>query len=168
MASSYGVVQYTDYTAEKVKTLFSTQDELVDEWADPLKREQIIQAFGEHGVDFTELAKVSGNTDADPLDLLCHLAFGSPLRTRKQRAKHLRKNKPDFFDQYAPEARSILSALLDKYTQHGPTQFSIPDSLQVAPISEYGNVMEISGFFGGALQMKQAVDDLQTLLYSNQ
>ncbi|MDN4705064.1 hypothetical protein QYZ43_03030 [Vibrio parahaemolyticus] len=57
---------------------------------------------------------------------------------------------------------------MDKYTDHGPKQFSIPDSLQVPPISEYGNVMEIANLFGGALQMKTAVDQLQTLLYSQQ
>ena len=122
----------------------------------------------ERGIQFDDLANESGKPEADPLDLLCHIAFNAPLRTRKQRADYLKKNKPDFFDQYGPEARNILTALLDKYTDHGPKQFSIPDSLQVPPISEYGNVMEIANLFGGALQMKTAVDQLQTLLYTEQ
>jgi len=37
--------------------------------------------------------------------------------------------------------------------------------LQVAPISEHGNVMEIANLFGGAVAMKQAADTMQTLLY---
>lgn len=162
------VIQYTDYTAEKVKTLFSSLDELKDRWADPVKREEVMLELQERGIQFDDLANESGKPEADPLDLLCHIAFNAPLRTRKQRADYLKKNKPDFFDQYGPEARKILTALLDKYTDHGPKQFSIPDSLHVPPISEFGNVMEIANLFGGALQMKTAVDQLQTLLYTEQ
>lgn len=161
------VVQYTDYTTEKVRTLFTSQDELRDGWADPAKREEIILELEERGIYFVDLANETRQFDADPLDLLCHLAFDAPLRTRKQRTDYLRKNKPDFFDQYGAEAQDILSALLDKYMEFGPKQFSIPDSLQVPPISERGNVMEIANMFGGAGEMKAAVDQLQTLLYTD-
>lgn len=121
----------------------------------------------ERGITFNELAETMEKPDVDPLDLLCHLAFETPLRTRCERADYLRKNQLDFFDQYGPDARNILEALLDKYTEFGPSQFSIPDTLQVPPISERGNVMEIANLFGGAPQMKQAVDRLQTLLYTD-
>lgn len=134
----------------------------------PLQREEVILELQERGIAFKELAAATGRSDADPLNLLCHLAFDTPLRTRKERADHLHKNQPDFFDAYGPEAREILGALLDKYTDHGPSEFSIPDALQVAPISAHGNVMEIAGLFGGAPSMKQAVDRLQSLLYSAQ
>ena len=162
------VVQYTDFTAEKVRTLFTSPDELRDRWADPAQREEIIKELEERGVIFEELTRATGKLDADPLDLLCHLAFGAPLRTRRERAEYLRKNKPDFFDQYGAEAREVLGTLLDKYTDFGPNQFSIPDTLQVPPISGYGNVMEIANLFGGATQMKEAVDRLQALLYETQ
>lgn len=160
------VVQFTDYAGEKVRTLFTSADELQDRWADPLKREEVILELEERGIAFKALAEATGQPDADPLDLLCHLAFDIPLRTRKERADYLRRNQPDFFDQYGPEAREILTALLDKYTDFGPSQFSIPDALQVPPISEHGNVMEIAKLFGGAPQMKQAVDRLQAMLYA--
>ena len=120
----------------------------------------------ERGIDFDHLAETTDNPDADPLDLLCHLAFDAPLRTRQERADYLRKNKLNFFDDYGPDAREVLGALLDKYTEFGPRQFEIPDALQVPPISEQGNVMEIADFFGGAAEMKQAVDQMQALLYT--
>ncbi|WP_089729874.1 EcoAI/FtnUII family type I restriction enzme subunit R [Candidatus Thiosymbion oneisti] len=160
------VVQFTDYAGEKVRTLFTSADELQDRWADPLEREEVILELAERGIAFEELAEATGRPDADPLDLLCHLAFDTPLRTRQERADYLRRNQPDFFDQYGPEAREILTALLDKYTDFGPRQFSIPDALQVPPISEHGNVVEIAELFGGAPRMKQAMDQLQGLLYS--
>ncbi|MCY4363761.1 MAG: DEAD/DEAH box helicase family protein [Gammaproteobacteria bacterium] len=161
------VIQYTDYTAEKVRTLFVSDEKLRDLWANPVQREDILALLEERGIDFKRLAETTNNPDADPLDLLCHLAFDAPLRTRRERADYLRRNNPDFFDLYGPEAREVLDILLDKYVEFGPRQFEIPDSLQVPPISERGNVMEITNFFGNATRMRQAVDQMQTLLYAH-
>lgn len=161
------VIQYTDYTAEKVRTLFVSDEKLRDLWANPVQREDILALLEERGIDFKRLAEATNNPDADPLDLLCHLAFDAPLRTRRERADYLRKNNPDFFDLYGPEAREVLDTLLDKYVEFGPRQFEIPDTLQVPPISERGNVMEITTFFGNATKMREAVDQMQALLYAH-
>lgn len=162
------VVAYTDYAGEKVRTLFTSAEEVRDPWADSLQREARVLELEERGIAFKELASATGRSDANPLDLLCQLAFEIPLRTGKERADHRRNDQPDFFDQYGPEAREILGAPLDKYTDHGPSELSIPDALHMAPINAHGNVMEIAGLFGGAPRMKQAVNRLQTLLYSAQ
>ena len=160
------VVQFTDYTADKVRTLFRNAAELRGEWADPEKRSDIIDRLEERGIDFDHLAETANQPDADPLDLICHLAFNAPLRTRRERAQRLRTERQDFFDQFGPDAREILDELLDKYTEHGTAQFVIPDVLEVPPISAHGNVMEIAGRFGGGEQRRQAVIQLQTLLYA--
>ncbi|MFN9294886.1 MAG: type I restriction-modification enzyme R subunit C-terminal domain-containing protein, partial [Planctomyces sp.] len=113
-----------------------------------------------------ELCAQTGYPDADPFDLLCHLAFNAPLLTRKQRAEKLRKEKTDFFDQFGPEARTILIELLEKYAEHGTSQFSVPDVLEVPPISAHGNVVEIASKFGGSDRLLQAVTQLQKVLYA--
>ena len=160
------VVQYSDYTAEKVRSLVHSAAELHDRWVDPIGRSEIIDALDERGVDFDHLAEVAGQPDADPFDLLCHVAFNAPLRTRRERAERVRSGRQDFFDQYGPEAREVLQELLEKYTAHGTTQFSIPEILQVPPISAHGNVMEIAEMFGGVDRLRDAVEQLQSLLYS--
>jgi len=160
------VVQFTDYTADKVRTLYRNAAELRDEWADPEKRSDIIERLEERGIDFDHLAETANQPDADPLDLICHLAFNAPLRTRRERAQRLRTERQDFFDQFGPDAKEILDELLDKYTEHGAAQFVIPDVLEVPPISAHGNVIEIAGRFGGVEQLRQAVIQLQTLLYA--
>ena len=118
------------------------------------------------GIDFHELAATVGQPDADPFDLLCHLAFNAPLRTRRERAERLRAEKRDFFDQYGADARGILEELLDKYAEHGTSQFTIPDALEVPPISSRGNVVEIARKFGGPDKLMEAVHRLQELLYA--
>ncbi|MEP6959709.1 MAG: DEAD/DEAH box helicase family protein [Nitrospirota bacterium] len=160
------VVKFTDYTAEKVRTLYRTASELRTQWADPEQRAEIIQRLAERGIDFDDLAKAANQPDADPFDLLCHIAFNAPLRTRRERADRLRREKKDFFDQYGPKAKEILTELLEKYAEYGTAQFVIPDVLKVPPLSERGNVMEIAGFFGGPEQLRTAVHQLQTLLYA--
>jgi type I restriction enzyme R subunit len=160
------VVQFTDYTAEKVRTLYPSAVDLREQWADPGQRAEIIALLEDRGINFDELAVASGRPEADPFDLLCHLAFNSPLRTRRERAERLRKERKDFFDRYGPEARGVLNELLEKYAEHGTAQFVLPDVLEVPPICEHGNVMEIAGLFGGAEQLREAVNQLQTLLYA--
>lgn len=160
------VVQFTDYTADKVRTLFRNAAELRGEWADPERRSDIIERLEERGIDFDHLAETANQPDADPLDLICHLAFNAPLRTRRERAQRLRTERQDFFDQFGPDAREILDELLNKYTEHGTAQFVIPEVLEVPPISAHGNVIEIAGRFGGVEQLRQAVIQLQTLLYA--
>jgi type I restriction enzyme M protein len=42
----------------------------------------------------------------------------------------------------------------------------LPDVLKVRPISDHDNVNEIIGKFGGADQLRNAVNQLQSLLYA--
>jgi type I restriction enzyme R subunit len=120
----------------------------------------------ERGVSFEELAEVTRQPDADPFDLLCHLAFNAPLRTRRERAQHLREARPDIFARYGPEARQVLDELLEKYAEHGDAQFVLPDILRVPPLSGHGTVPDIIQLFGGAEQLRSAVSELQAQLYA--
>ena len=78
----------------------------------------------------------------------------------------MRREQTDFFTKYGPKARDILNELLEKYAEHGTAQFVIPDVLKVPPISEHGNVIEIAAHFGGPEKLREAVNELQTLLYA--
>ncbi len=160
------VVQFTDYTAEKVRTLFASDSDLRNGWADPERRRGIIERLAERGIDFDELAKSAQQPEADPLDLLCHLAFNAPLRTRRERAQQLRMQQKDFFERFGAEARQVLEELLEKYTEHGTAQFVIPEVLEVPPLNLHGNVMEIARLFGGPEKFRAVVNELQTLLYA--
>lgn len=160
------VVRYTDYAAEKVRTICPTAKDLRSQWADAGRRSEIIRQLEERGVSFAELAEAAEQPEADPFDLLCHLAFNAPLRTRRERAQRLRSERKDFFDRFGPEARLILEELLEKYAEHGAAQFVLPDVLHVPPISEHGKPGEIIRLFGGPDALRQAVTDLQNLLYA--
>src|SRR5207247_7014612 len=158
------VLKFTDYAAEKVRTLYPSAPELRQKWSNPSERSEIIEKLAQRGISFDELAETAKQPNADPFDLLCHLAFNAPLRTRRERAQRLREERKDFFDQYGPEARAILDELVEKYAEYGTAQFVLPDVLQVPPISRRGNVIEIARMFGGGEKLREAVNQLQTLL----
>lgn len=159
------VVRLTDYTGEQVRTMYTNAARLREAWARPQDRAKIIERLAERGIDFDDLASATQQPDADPFDLLCHLAFSAPVRTRRERAQRLRRERPEFFERFQPEAREILDELLDKYCEHGTAQFVIPDVLELPPINRHGNVLEIAKFFSGEEKLRAAVHELQTLLY---
>ena len=153
------VLKYSDYAAEKVRTLYPSAPELRQKWANPSERSEIIDKLAQRGISFDELAETAKQPNADPFDLLCHVAFNAPLRTRRERAQRMREERKDFFDQYSREARAILDELLDKYAEYGTAQFVLPDVLQISPISERGNVIEIAKMFGGGDKLRAAVNE---------
>ena len=159
------VRNYREYVGEKVRTLCRSAIELREKWQNPSARGEIIDRLAERGIDFDHLARATNQPDADPFDLLLHVAFNAPLRTRRERAERVRNERTRFFDHYAPEARGVLDELLSKYADHGLAEFRLPDVLKLPPISNRGNVMEIAALFGGAEQLRQAVIELQNLLY---
>lgn len=161
------VVRYTDYAGDRLRGMFTCAADLRSKWSRAEERAQILQSLEDHGITFEQLAENTGQPDADPFDLLCHVAFNSPLRTRRERAERLRKGKLDFWDYFRPEAREILDEILEKYVEHGTAQFKVPDILKVPPISEHGNVMEIAQTFGGPEQLRTSLARMQTLLYED-
>lgn len=57
--------------------------------------------------------------------------------------------------------------MIDNYANGGPEQLILPAALKVKAVEDqYGNVREIAARFGGADKLKQAIDQLQTLIYT--
>ncbi len=161
------VVKYTEYSGRTVRTLYPTRDALRSAWANPDTRAEVLRELTERGISFEELAASADQPDADPFDLLCHLAWNAPLLTRRQRAEQARKAAQDLFGQYGDAAREILALLLDKYIERGIVQFNaLSELMKVQPFDRFGSPSEIATrHFGGIKPFKEAVSRLQTALY---
>lgn len=159
------LVKFTTYTGEQVRDLYPDPDQFRQSWAGMDTRAAIVTALEERGISLDHVAAIMEQPDADSFDLLCHLAFNMPVRTRRERADSVRREKRQFFERYSAEARAILNAILEKYVDFGVTQIALPTVLQVPPITERGTITEIARLFGGALQLREAVSELQELLY---
>lgn len=161
------VVKYTEYSGRAVRTLYPTREALQSAWANPETRNEVLRELTERGISFEELASSAEQPDADPFDLLCHLAWNAPLLTRRQRAERARRQAEDLFSQYGDTAREVLALLLDKYIERGIIQFNtLSELMKVQPFDRFGSPSEIATrHFGGVLGLKDAVSRLQTALY---
>ncbi len=168
ITDAYGklrTIQYTQYAREQIRTMFPTIKDLQNFWNDLTQRKTLFEKLEEKGIALEQLADIVKQPDADPFDLLCHVAFDLKPKTRKQRAELLKKNKPDYFAQYSETAREILNIILDKYIQFGLKQIDT-EILKTPPISDKGNILEIADAFGGVDNLKKALEELQQLLYA--
>jgi type I restriction enzyme R subunit len=159
-------VAFSDYTGEQVRTLYLSAEALRGAWSAAEERARIVAALDERGITLEHLAAVMSQPDADPFDLLCALAFRTPVLTRRERANRLRKEMRAFFDRYGPEARAILESILEQYARHGPDELVLPDVLHLPALAQQGTVPEIVARFGGPERLREAVTELQTLLYA--
>jgi type I restriction enzyme R subunit len=160
------LVEYRDFIADTVRTLFPDSGDLRAKWANRVGRHDVLHALESRGIDAAELTERTGLVDADPIDVLVHLAWNQPLATRNDRARRVRKEHAAFFDQYQPAAREVLASLLDKYAQHGISQIDDLAVLEVPPISTLGSPKEIADRFGSADKLREAVSKLGELLYA--
>jgi type I restriction enzyme R subunit len=160
------VRRFDDYTREQVRTLYGDAGKMRSAWRDPEQRAVIISELESRGISFPQLAEATGQPDADPFDLLIHVAFNAPLRSRRERAETVRREHRGFFDAYGHQAREVLDYLLTKYTDHGVAQLTDLRILELPDTPVRGTVIEIASLFGGMELLKQATHQLQDLIYA--
>jgi type I restriction enzyme R subunit len=152
-----------DYTRKTLAREFASLDDFLRRWTAAEKKQAIIDELAEEGIFFEALADEIGR-DCDPFDLVCHVAWGMPPLTRKERAEQVKKR--NYFTHYGEQARRVLEALLDKYADEGVTHIEETQILTISPFSEFGTPMEIVRAFGGLDRYRQAVHELEDALYA--
>jgi type I restriction enzyme R subunit len=152
----------TSYSRNQVQARYQTLEAFLTEWNKADRKKEIIKTLQEQGVFFDELAQQVGR-EYDVFDLICHVAFDAPPLTRRERADNVRKRH--VFAKYAPQARAVLDALLDKYAETGILDVEDPAMLRINPFALFGTPLEIARLFGGNHQYLAAIHELQGALY---
>ena len=151
-----------DYTRKKIKKEFASLDDFLRRWDSSSKKQAIIQELEELGVLFQPLADEVGK-DFGPFDLICHVAYGQPPLTRKERAENVKKR--NYFAKYGEKARSVLASLLDKYADEGVENMEDINVLKLQPINQHGTPIEIIKSFGGKEKYLEALKELEDQIY---
>lgn len=151
-----------DYTRNAVRKAYASLDALLNAWNDADRKQAIIDELATHGVFLDEISEQVGK-DVDAFDLVCHIAFDQPARTRRERADNVRKR--NVFTKYGNKARAVLNALLDKYADAGLKSVESLEILKVDPLTSFGTPVEIVSLFGGKDKYLAAIHDLEAQLY---
>ena len=151
-----------DYTRKTVQAEYATLDEFLQRWSQADRKAAVIDELSEQGVFFAALRERVGR-DMDAFDLICHVVYGQPPLTRRERAENVKKR--DVFTRYGAQARAVLDALLDKYADEGLASVEDPGVLRVQPLSDLGTPLELVRHFGGRNEYIAAVQELAAAIY---
>ena len=165
---SLSLQEYEDYTRRKVRDLAGAQgiNGLLAAWVHPDRRRQFLEQLFQASVHPEVLAEVKGLSDADLFDLLAHLAFGAPLRSRDERAAAFRNREQRFLQRFSPEAREVLLALLEKYRAGGVEELANAQVFRLPPFDEMGQVVGVMQRFGDVEGLRGALNEVQRRLYA--
>ena len=156
-----------DYTRDCVTRQFTSLDDFLKKWSSADQKKVIIKELEQEGVFWEPLCEeVEGRLGKkfDAFDLICHVAYGQPPLSRKERADNVRKK--DYFTKYGVQARKVLEALLDKYADTGIENIEDLKVLQLEPFSQMGTAPEIVNSFGGKPGYLKALKELEHELYA--
>jgi type I restriction enzyme R subunit len=151
-----------DYTRKNVLTAYGSLDVFLRSWKQADKKRVMIDELEQHGVIFSALNEEVGSA-FDPFDLICHVAFEQKPLTRRERADKVKKR--DYFTKYGDLARSVISALLDKYSDDGLLDLENPEIIRLDPLRKLGSPVEIIRSFGGKSAYDDAIHSLTNELY---
>jgi len=152
-----------DYTRDSIAKEYASLDAFLTAWTNAERKSALIAELEQQGVLLDALAEEVGR-DLDPFDLVCHVAWGRPPLTRRERANNVRKR--DYFTKYGDNARAILNALLDKYADEGIEHIEDINILQIYPLNSLGTPVEIVSAFGGRDRFIDALHELEQQLYA--
>jgi type I restriction enzyme R subunit len=68
------LVEYRDFVTDMVRSLFPDPKALRSRWVSRVGRQDVLDELAKRGIDAAELADRTGLVEADPLDVLVHLA----------------------------------------------------------------------------------------------
>ncbi len=151
-----------DYTKRAIREQFASLDAFLKTWSVADRKRAVIDELREQGVFFDVLADEVGK-DLSAFDLICHVAFGQPPLTRRERANNVRKR--NYFTKYGDQVRQVLGALLDKFADEGVDDIEDMGILRVRPLTEHGTPVQIIQQFGGREPYLKAVRELEDELY---
>lgn len=151
-----------DHTKEIIRENYTSLDDFLNKWNSTDRKEAIIAELQESGV-MVEALYEAVDKKIDLFDLICHVAFDQPPLTRKERANNVKKR--NYFTKYGDQAKKVLEALLDKYSDEGITNIESIEVLRVTPFDTFGSPIEIIKEFGTKENYLQAVKELENELY---
>ncbi len=151
-----------DYTRKAILKEYRSLDDFLRRWDSAEKKTAIIEELREQGLLLEALEDEVGK-GYGAFDLICHVAFGQPPLTRRERAEDVRKR--NYFAKYGEKARAVLDTLLDKYADGGVENLEDPAVLRVDPFDRLGTAMELIKAFGGRKKYEEAIHELEQALY---
>ncbi len=149
-----------------LKGIVADEDQLRAVWSDPDNRERFLDQLSDRGYDtdrLDDIRRLVDAADSDLFDVLSYIMFTNPLRTRHERADHVRS---DGMTEADGEMKDLLLAILGAYEARGEAELATK-KLGTFLTARYGSVSEGKTKLGGLAAVKDAFRAMQATLYSD-
>ena len=153
-----------EFSKQKLRMDCPAIADFIKKWNSEDSKRKVIEDLESEGVLIENLLDYYPNEDLDIFDILCSIAYGSDLITRRERADRVRST--DLLDKYSSVARQILETLLDKYAESSENDITDKKILTLPDFRMFGSLPRIMNTFGGKEQYEAAVRELQNAIYA--
>lgn len=163
---SDGKTMNTSSIKECIQGRYKTLDDFINNWSASQRKQAILKELWGDDKLLEEARKQNpALAEADDFDIICHIAYGQRIVTRKERAQNVRKS--NYLAQYQGEAREVLEALLDKFAENGIQDIEDANVWDHDPFNQYGKPQRIAKLFGDEDGLQQALTELKNELYKS-
>ena len=156
-----------DFTRKNIQQQYASLEDFLRRWNKEQRKQIIIDELKEYDVLIEAVREANpALNDSDVFDIICHVAYGQKPLTRRERAEKVKKR--NYFAKYGEQARQVLEALLEKYSEQGVLNMENLDILKNDPFKGIGTPVKIvNKIFGGKEKYLEAIAELEKQLYLN-
>jgi type I restriction enzyme R subunit len=163
---------YTDYSRRTMLAKYPTLESFLNAWFHAESKQRLVVELYHQGVFMDKLQEEHG-FDLDGFDVICYLAFDRKPLTRRERASKVR-SQLGYFEKYGKEARQVIDMLVTEFSRNGyftldnvMNDVKLNIFLNSPPLNKLGSLSKVKHSFGGKEQFRQAMRDLQHVLYQD-
>ena len=145
-------------------TFFNDEDQLRHIWSQPETRQQLLVGLQEKGYSHAQLhvlAKMIRATKSDLFDVLAHIAYALPTKTRQER---IQSRKKAIYKGYNTQQREFIDFILGHYIDNGVNELA-QEKLKVLISLKYQTVRDMPAELGKVVGVRNLFHEIQQRLY---
>ena len=147
--------QYIELTKNEVRKRIVDLNDLRRVWTNQKRKDDFCNDLIENSIKPDALSGIMDSPDSDPFDIIAHIAFGTPIISRDQRAESFENNSEQFIKSLGEDGQKVILGLLEKYRLNGIRNVIDPDVFDVTPFDQMGHVIGVAEKVGGIENLKK-------------
>lgn len=156
--------EYLKQFYDDLPAFFKDEEQLREIWSQPDTRQNLLSGLQAKGYSLSQLniiRNMLGDNNCDLFDVLAHLAYELPIKSRAERIK---ARKEQIYDGYNDKQQEFIDFVLDHYVDHGVNELA-QEKLKTLIKLKYQTPRDIPTELGKAAGGRKLFWELQERLY---
>jgi len=104
------------------------------------------------------IRQILENYDKDIFDLLLHVAYDKPMKTRRQRVANAKKQK--FYLEKPENAQKVINVILNHYAEKGYKELELDKSRELLELDKFKEFGGLEGILQGIFKTPDKFDEM--------